>query len=137
MCHPLARREGTGAPDAREPPYGGEHDELLDGRRADVDEAAYGAAIMNDCKYGYSVDENSMALTLRSDFPHDAWWTNGHVVLSDGSEYAFPLEKTGDRQLIPLGEHIVEWMRLERMQKSDDPSAFPALIEWEVFGRDM
>jgi len=23
---------------------------------------------------------------------------------------------------------------LERMHKSDDPSAFPALIEWEVFG---
>ncbi|MBQ3668263.1 MAG: alpha-mannosidase, partial [Clostridia bacterium] len=31
---------------------------------ADVSEAAYGAALMNDCKYGYSVDENSMALTL-------------------------------------------------------------------------
>lgn len=91
------------------------------------------------CKlsFGRAVAVDSMALTLRSDFPHDAWWTNGHVVLSDGSEYAFPLEKTGDRQIIPLGEHIVEWMRLERMQKSDDPSAFPALIEWEVFGRDM
>ena len=31
---------------------------------ADVSEASYGAAILNDCKYGYSVDENSMALTL-------------------------------------------------------------------------
>lgn len=27
-------------------------------------------------------------------------------------------------------------MRLERMQKSDDPSAFPALTEWEVYGCD-
>lgn len=31
---------------------------------ADVSEAGYGAAILNDCKYGHSVDENSIALTL-------------------------------------------------------------------------
>ena len=31
---------------------------------ADVDETGYGAAIMSDCKYGYSVDENDMALTM-------------------------------------------------------------------------
>ena len=31
---------------------------------ADVSEASYGAAILNDCKYGYSVDENSIALTM-------------------------------------------------------------------------
>ena len=31
---------------------------------ADVSEAAYGASILNDCKYGYSVDEDGMALTL-------------------------------------------------------------------------
>ncbi|MGN0996056.1 MAG: carbohydrate-binding protein [Candidatus Ventricola sp.] len=81
------------------------------------------------------IDE--MALTLRADFPHDAYWTHGHVVLSDGSELAFDLQKTADRQRIPLGRHTVRWLRLERMQKSDDPSAFPALIEWEVFGSDL
>ena len=58
------------------------------------------------------------------------------MVLSDGTETAFDLQKTGERQYIPLGKHTVCWMRLERMQKSDDPSAFPALIEWEVFGQD-
>ena len=31
---------------------------------ADVSEADYGFSLMNDCKYGYSVDENSIALTL-------------------------------------------------------------------------
>lgn len=77
-----------------------------------------------------------MALTLRADFPHDAYWTDGHVVLSDGSDFAFDLRKTADRQCIPLGRHTVRWLRLERMQKSDDPSAFPALTEWEIFGHD-
>ena len=88
--------------------------------------------------FGREVTVDEMALTLRADFPHDAYWVSGHVVLSDGSEVAYDLEKTGDRQFISLGkEHTVRWMRLERMQKSDDPSAFPALIEWEVFGRDV
>ncbi|MBQ5771697.1 MAG: alpha-mannosidase, partial [Clostridia bacterium] len=31
---------------------------------ADVSEPGYGVAIMNDCKYGHSVDENGIALTL-------------------------------------------------------------------------
>ncbi|MGN0776452.1 MAG: carbohydrate-binding protein [Candidatus Ventricola sp.] len=87
--------------------------------------------------FGREVRIDEMALTLRADFPHDAYWVGGHVVLSDGSEIAYSLEKTGDRQFISLGGvHTVRWMRLERMQKSDDPSAFPALIEWEVFGCD-
>ncbi len=86
--------------------------------------------------FGREVVVDGMALTLRADFPHDAYWVSGHVVLSDGAEVAYDLEKTGDRQFIKLGEHKVTWMRLERMQKSDDPSAFPSLSEWEIFGRD-
>lgn len=86
--------------------------------------------------FGREVEVDEMALTLRADFPHDAYWVNGHVVLSDGSEIAFPLQKTGDRQYVQLGKHKVRWIRLERMQKSDDPSAFPALIEWEVYGQE-
>ena len=86
--------------------------------------------------FGREVEVDQMALTLRADFPHDAYWVAGHAVLSDGADVSFSLKKTGDRQFIPLGRHTVKWMRLERMQKSDDPSAFPALTEWEVFGKD-
>ena len=77
-----------------------------------------------------------MALTLRADFPHDAYWTAGHVLLSDGSDLSFTMQKTGERQWIDLENHTVRWLRLERLIKSDDPSAFPALRQWEVFGRD-
>ena len=76
-----------------------------------------------------------MALTLRADFPHDAWWVAGHVTGSDGEDVSFELKKTGDRQWIPLGGRRVRWLRLERMVKSDDPSAFPSLRAWEVIGR--
>ena len=86
---------------------------------------------------GRKVEVDQMALTLRADFPHDAYWVAGQVALSDGTTVDFPLEKTGDRQYIDLGNHIVQWLRLQNLIKSDDPSAFPALIEWEVFGRDI
>ena len=86
---------------------------------------------------GRPVAAEKMALTLRADFPHDAYWTAGHVVLSDGTELAFDLEKTGDRQWIDLGNRTVRWLRLERLIKSNDPSAFPALRQWEVWGHDL
>jgi len=85
---------------------------------------------------GREVEIDAMALTLRADFPHDAWWVRGEVALDDGSVVRFPLEKTGDRQLIPLGRRRVRRLRLQNMVKSDAPSAFPALIQWEVYGWD-
>lgn len=86
---------------------------------------------------GREAEIDRMALTLRADFPHDAYWVRGQVELSDGAIVDFPLEKTGDRQYVELGRHCARWLRLQNMIKSDDPSAFPALIEWEVFGRDV
>ena len=86
---------------------------------------------------GRPVLAEKMALTLRADFPHDAYWTAGHAVLSDGSDIAFDLRKTGDRQWIPLGNKKISWLRLERLIKSDDPSAFPALTQLELIGKDL
>ena len=86
--------------------------------------------------FGRKVYADSMALTLRADFPHDAYWVSCHVVTSDGRDIAFSLKKTKERQFISLGGHQISWLRLERMVKSDDPSAFPSLRAWEVFGRD-
>ena len=87
--------------------------------------------------FGRPVIAEKMALTLRADFPHDAYWTAGHVVLSDGTDLSFSLRKTADRQWIDLGGRTVSRLRLERLVKSDDPSAFPALRQWEVFGREQ
>ena len=86
---------------------------------------------------GRPVIAEKMALTLRADFPHDAYWTSGRVILSDGTGLSFRLQKTGERQWIDLENRTVRWLRLEQLIKSDDPSAFPALRQWEVFGRDL
>ena len=48
----------------------------------------------------------------------------------------FSLNKTGERQWIDLGGRKIRWIRLEGMRKSDDPSAFPSLRAWEVYGRE-
>jgi len=85
--------------------------------------------------FGREITAERMALTLRADFPHDAYWTAGHVVDSNGEDTAFSLRKTGERQWIDLGGRKVSWLRLERMIKSDDPSAFPSLRAWEVIGK--
>ncbi len=87
-------------------------------------------------EFGREVLVDEMALVLRADFSHDAYWVRGRVALSDGSVIPFPLQKTAEPQHIALGCHRVTWMRLEGLVKSDDPSAFPALTQWEVYGRD-
>lgn len=88
-------------------------------------------------EFGRAVRVDSMALHLRADFPHDAWWIQGTVVLSDGFEKTFPLQKLEGPQKIDLGEHTVTWMRLERLIKCDMPSAFPSLRQWEVYGCEI
>ena len=85
---------------------------------------------------GRNVRADSMALTLRADFPHDAYWVSGHVITSGGKDIAFDLKKSPERQWIDLGGETIRWLRLERMVKSDDPSAFPSLRAWEVYGYD-
>ena len=86
--------------------------------------------------FGREIVAEQMALTLRADFPHDAYWVSGHAAASDGSEFSFSLNKTGERQWIDLGGRKIRWIRLEGMRKSDDPSAFPSLRAWEVYGRE-
>ena len=86
--------------------------------------------------FGRPVIAEKMALTLRADFPHDAYWVRGRAADSNGDKIAFDLKKTGERQWISLGGRRISWLRLERMVKSDDLSAFPSLRTWEVIGRD-
>lgn len=86
--------------------------------------------------FGRPVRVDAMALYLRADFPHDAYWTEGTATLSDGYERRFPLRMLDGAQRVALGEHVIEWIRLDRLVKCDMPSAFPALRQWEVYGRE-
>ncbi len=87
--------------------------------------------------FGREVLADEMVLYLRADFPHDAWWVEATVVLSDGASLTFPLEGLEGPQRVALGgTHRVSWIRLERLLKCDKPSAYPSLRQWEVWGQD-
>lgn len=87
--------------------------------------------------FGREVVVDAVVLYLRADFPHDAWWTQATVALDDGFEMTFPLEKKDGPQRVALGgEHCIRSLKLHRLIKCDMPSAFPALRQIEVWGRD-
>ncbi len=86
--------------------------------------------------FGRPVRIDQVGITLRADFPHDSWWKKGTLVLSDGQEMPLSFIKTADTQFFSVGEHTVEWVRLKDLVKAATISPFPALTEWEVFGRE-
>lgn len=86
--------------------------------------------------FGRPVTIKAITLFTRADFPHDAWWDNATITLSDGWSESFPLRKTGAGQYIALESRQTEWVRLEKLIKADDPSPFPALTQIEIWGHD-
>ena len=87
--------------------------------------------------FGRTVEIDRLVLYLRADFPHDAWWISASAALDDGFGITFPLEGKDGPQVIDLGgAHRVRRLALHKLIKCDMPSAFPALRQIEVYGRD-
>ncbi len=85
--------------------------------------------------FGRAVDIEAIAITLRSDFPHDNWWHQVCVQCSDGSRTVFSLQKTSDAQYFPMIRKAVTSITMCEMLKDEtDPSPFPALMQLEAFG---
>ena len=87
--------------------------------------------------FGRKVEIDKMVLFLRADFPHDSYWKEITAVFSDGSSLKLYLNKTGEGQKFSFPTKQVEWIKLLKLVKADDPSPFPALSQWEVYGRDI
>jgi len=86
--------------------------------------------------FGREVAINEVEIFLRADFPHDAYWTQTVISLSDGTEHVLPLTKTGNGQRFDIGAHTITWLKFDRMIKcTDSESPFPALTELRVYGR--
>lgn len=84
--------------------------------------------------FGKMVKTDMAIIHLRADFPHDAWWSSARLCFSNGFEHDVAFEKTGDGQSFAFPEQIVEWVRLERLIKADDPSLYPALTQIQIWG---
>ncbi len=87
--------------------------------------------------FGRVVSVEEVGITLRADFPHDSWWCKGLLTYSDGHQMPLSFEKTGATQYFSFGETKIEWIRLSDLVMADEPSPYPALTEFEVFGRDI
>lgn len=91
------------------------------------------AAMTVDLAAEAELDE--VRITIRCDFPHDAWWSQADLVFDDEKRLTFSLEKTDLPQVFRLPEAIrCRSVRLERLIKADDPSPFPALTQLELWG---
>jgi hypothetical protein len=84
--------------------------------------------------FGRMVEVDKMELYTRADFPHDNWWEKGTFTFSDGSKMVVDLMKIDKAQQITFPKKTVEWIKLGELIKGNDPSPFPALSQWKVFG---
>jgi hypothetical protein len=88
-------------------------------------------------EFGREVCVDKAVINLRADFPHDSYWKSACLVFSDGSSVDLNLKKTGGAQEFVFAERKIIWVKLAKLVKStDDPSPFPALTQWSVFGRN-
>ena len=75
--------------------------------------------------FGRPVRAETLILTTRADFPHDAWWTQARLTLSTGEERILPLSKTAEGQLFDLNGVVITGLKLDQLIKADDPSPLP------------
>jgi len=88
--------------------------------------------------FGRAVDIDEIHLYTRADFPHDNWWVQGTLTFSDGSKKIIEMDKKIDEPLIYKFDTIknITWIKLGELIKADDPSPFPALTQFEVYGTE-
>lgn len=86
--------------------------------------------------FGRPVVLDEIGLTLRADFPHDAWWRSARLTFAAGQSFEVALEKTGVTQYFPISPVRTASLRLDRLIKADDPSPFPALTQIEAWGTE-
>ena len=86
--------------------------------------------------FGRAVRIDRLVFTIRADFPHDSWWTQGTVSFSDGTSEVVELGKRAEPQCFPIKRQGITWLKVGQLIKADDPSPFPALTQIEAFGRN-
>lgn len=87
-------------------------------------------------EFGRKIKTDCIAIYLRADFPHDAWWTEGTIEFSDGTNLNLSFKKTGEAQYFNFPEKEIESLKLYKLIKAEDPSPFPALTQIKVFGTE-
>lgn len=87
-------------------------------------------------EFGRKIEIDRMLIYLRADFPHDNWWKTTLFTFSDGSMFKADFIKSGRAQEILLPKKVVEWITMSQLIKAEIESPFPALRQWEVYGKE-
>lgn len=87
--------------------------------------------------FGRQVDVDKVIVYIRADFPHDSWWTQATLSFSDGTQIICPLKKDRFGQTIRFDTKRISWIKICDLIKADDPSPFPALAQFEVYGAEV
>lgn len=85
-------------------------------------------------EFGRTIIADKTAILLRADFPHDNYWKQVTMEFSDRTERVLKLHKTGKFQEFSFPPKEICWVKLKEFVRSEEPSPFPALTEWEVYG---
>ena len=85
-------------------------------------------------QFGREVTLDELRITLRADFPHDSWWTQGTVWFSDGSKAVLSFRKSNRPQVFHISPRTVTELTFGDLIKADDASPFPALTQFEAWG---
>ena len=108
-------------------------DAVIDGLWAICEESSWVISAHNDARQPMSRPQRERPLPDVD----DPYWISGTLSLDDGTEVTFPLEGIDGPQEIDLGGwHRIRTLKLHRLVKCDNPSAFPSLRQIEVYGRD-
>jgi hypothetical protein len=86
--------------------------------------------------FGRDVTVDKVRLYIRSDFPHDTYWTNMTIQFSDGTAQDITLQKTAEPQDYTFPERTIRWIQLTNFKQPRQPLDWAAVTEIEVYGKD-
>lgn len=87
--------------------------------------------------FGREVMADKVRLYIRSDFPHDTYWTSATLQFSDGASRDIVLQKTAEPQEFTFPEKKIRWIQLTNLKQPTLPLGFAAVTEMEVYGKDL
>lgn len=84
--------------------------------------------------FGTEVQVDELRLTLRADYPHDAYWSEAVLAFSDNSEEKVKLIKSDEPQSFYFEARKISTLTLKDLKKATSDSLFPALTQFEIYG---
>jgi hypothetical protein len=89
-------------------------------------------------EFGRSVCVDEVGILLRADFPHDNHWETARLSFSGGESTVLNFQKSASEQYFECPSIVTSWIELGDFTRDEaDPSPFPALSEWDVFGSEV